>query len=114
MRVCAVAFMKRLSKEQVTRVAGRSRALGDPTRVRIVDVLARSEQSVGQLAAALRCEPSTISKHLQILFQAGLLERRRDASAVIYSIASPDLAVWCRYLGAALVRPRTIRAHATS
>jgi ArsR family transcriptional regulator len=106
--------MKRLSNEQVTRVAGRSRALGDPTRVRIMDVLARSEQPVGQLAAALHCQPSTISKHLQILFQAGLVERRRDASAVIYSIASPELAVWCRYLGAALVRSRAVGPHATS
>jgi DNA-binding transcriptional ArsR family regulator len=98
--------MKRLSNEQVGRVAGRSRALGDPTRVRILEVLARAEQPVGRLAATLRCEPSLISKHLQVLFHAGLVERRREASAVIYSIAAADLAHWCRYLGAPSVKAR--------
>ena len=99
--------MQRLSKAQVSRVAGRSRALGDSTRIRILDVLARAEQPVGRLAATLGCEPSTISKHLQVLFHAGLVERRRDASAVIYSIAAGDLVDWCRYLARPVVGRRT-------
>src|SRR3954451_14411098 len=98
MRRSAEAPMKRFSDEQVDLVAERARALGDPTRVRIVDVLAQEEQPVGQIAAALGCEPSMISKHLQVLFRAGLVLRRRSASAVIYTIASDDLTRWCRYL----------------
>ena len=82
-------------------MAERARAVGDPTRVRILDLLSESEQSVAQVAAALDCEPSLISKHLQVLFRAGLVMRRRSASAVIYSIAAEDLSYWCRYLGAA-------------
>src|SRR4051812_12960172 len=92
--------MNRLSNDQVRRVTERARALGDVTRVRILDALARNEQPVGQLATMLACEPSTISKHLQVLFRAKLVERRRAASTVIYSIASPELLAWCRYLGA--------------
>jgi hypothetical protein len=42
-----------------------------------------------------------ISKHLQVLFRAGLVVRRRSASAVIYTIAAEDLSQWCRYLAAA-------------
>jgi DNA-binding transcriptional ArsR family regulator len=99
--------MQHLSKEQVGRLAGRSRALGDPTRIRILDVLARAEQPVGQVATALHCEPSTISKHLQVLFHAGLVERRREANTVIYSIAAADVIGWCRYLAAPILRPRT-------
>jgi DNA-binding transcriptional ArsR family regulator len=101
--------MKRLSDEHVNQVARRARALGDATRVRIVDVLARSEQPVGQIAAALESEPSTISKHLQVLFHAGLVERRRSASAVIYSLVDPGLLDWCRYLGASHPASRTVR-----
>lgn len=91
-------IMKRLSQEQVGRVAGRARALGEPTRVRILEVLARGEQPVGQIASVLEGQPSTVSKHLQVLFQAGLVQRRRSASAVIYSIASPTIFEWVHYL----------------
>jgi DNA-binding transcriptional ArsR family regulator len=90
--------MRRLSPEQVTLVALRARALGDPTRVRILTVLARGEQPVGAIAATLVLEPSTISKHLQVLHHAGLVLRRRAASTVIYRLASPELADWCSYL----------------
>lgn len=78
----------------------RARALSDATRIRILDVLAGSEQPVGQIAATLACEPSLVSKHLQVLFHAGLVRRRRAASSVIYSISAPDLPAWCRYLAA--------------
>jgi DNA-binding transcriptional ArsR family regulator len=102
--------MRRLSDEQVTLVARRARAMADPTRVRIVDVLARSEQPVGQIAAALETQPSTVSKHLQVLFHAGLVKRRREAITVIYSIADADVLEWCRYLGAATLSPRAARS----
>lgn len=94
------APMKTLSDEQVSVIAARSRALGDPTRLRILEVLARGEQPVGQLAAALDTMQSTVSKHLQVLFQAGLVQRRREASAVIYSLSDAGLLAWLRYLGA--------------
>jgi DNA-binding transcriptional ArsR family regulator len=95
--------MKRLSDDQVTLVAERARALGDATRVRILDRLAHTEQSVGEVAAALACEPSSVSKHLQVLHRAGLVVRRRAASAVIYSIAAADLSDWYRYLAASRI-----------
>jgi DNA-binding transcriptional ArsR family regulator len=92
--------MKRLSEQQVNLVTERARALSDATRIRILDVLAGSEQPVGQIASTLACEPSPVSKHLQVLFHAGLVRRRRAASSVIYSISTADLPAWCRYLAA--------------
>jgi ArsR family transcriptional regulator len=76
--------MKVLSHDHVMRVVSRARALGDATRVRIVELLARSEQPVGRIAQALSTQQSTVSKHLQVLYNAGLVQRRREASAVIY------------------------------
>ena len=90
--------MKRLSEEHVTLIVNRARALGEPVRVRIIEALARGEQAVGQLASALGMQQSTASKHLQVLFHAGLVHRRREASTVIYSVADPELVAWCRYL----------------
>lgn len=98
--------MKPLSDEHIRRVAGRAHALADVTRVRIVLALSRSALTVGRIAAALDSEPSTISKHLQVLFREGLVARRREASTVVYSLADPQLVDWCRYLS----RPQIGRA----
>jgi DNA-binding transcriptional ArsR family regulator len=92
--------MRRFSEQQVNTIAARARALGDPTRVRILEVLAHQEQPVGAIAMAVDSLQSTVSKHLQVLFHAGLVERRRSASAVIYSLADPELLDCCRYLAA--------------
>jgi DNA-binding transcriptional ArsR family regulator len=99
-RTVAYTSMKRFSDEQVSLISSRARALAEPVRVRIVDALSRGEQAVGQLAASLSVQQSTASKHLQVLFHAGLVHRRRDASAVIYSLADAGLVAWCRYLSA--------------
>jgi DNA-binding transcriptional ArsR family regulator len=90
--------MRRLSQEHVSLIANRARALAEPARVRILERLSRGDQAVGQLATALGMQQSTASKHLQVLFRAGLVGRRRSASAVIYSIAAAELIAWCRYL----------------
>jgi DNA-binding transcriptional ArsR family regulator len=91
--------MKPLSEDQVGLITRRAGALSDPTRVRILEVLDRAPQRVGDIAEALASQHSTVSRHLQVLFTAGLVHRRREASAVIYSIASPELLAWCRALG---------------
>ena len=53
-------------------------ALADPTRRAILARLASGEVSVGEIAAPFDMSLPAISKHLKILEQAGLLERRRD------------------------------------
>jgi DNA-binding transcriptional ArsR family regulator len=83
------------------RAAERARALGDPNRIRILDALAHTELPVGRIAMALACESSTISKHLQVLFHAGLVVRRRVATSVIYSLSDAALANFVRYLASA-------------
>ncbi|MFL6278484.1 MAG: ArsR/SmtB family transcription factor [Vicinamibacterales bacterium] len=99
MRIRSENSMRRLSREHVSLVANRAHALAEPTRVRMIETLSRGDQAVGQLATALGMQQSTASKHLQVLYRAGLVERRRVASAVIYSVAAPKLLEWCRYLG---------------
>jgi DNA-binding transcriptional ArsR family regulator len=98
--------MKLLSNERVQLVASRARALGDPTRVRILTVLERGEQPVTQIASTLGTQHSTASKHLQVLFHAGLVRRRRDASVVRYSLSSRELPRMCRDLAAARLGSR--------
>lgn len=99
MPIGAYSHMKALSADQVRLISGRARALGDPTRLRILDSLARAEQPVGQIAAATATQQSTASKHLQVLFHAGLVNRRREASTVFYSLAGEGLLDCVRFLG---------------
>jgi len=104
LRICDSWLMRALSGEAVTRVASRARALGDPTRVRILAALTTRALAVGSIAKSIDAPQSTVSKHLQILFNAGLVGRRREASTVIYSIASPDIGECLRLLGLPIAR----------
>jgi DNA-binding transcriptional ArsR family regulator len=107
------SVMKRLSQDHVNRIAQRARALGETARVRLVETLSRGKHTVGQLATALGMQQSTASKHLQVLYHAGLVQRQRSASMVIYSLMSRDVVAWCRYLGhRQLARPRSRTAGA--
>jgi ArsR family transcriptional regulator len=98
MRLLGYPDMKTFSDEHLQMIATRGRALADPTRVRILAALRRGEQAVGQIALAAGIRQSTASKHLQVLHQAGLVRRRRDASTVCYSLTSDELLRVCDYL----------------
>jgi DNA-binding transcriptional ArsR family regulator len=54
-------------------------ALSDPTRRAIVTRLTQGEATVGELAAPFRLSQPTVSKHLNVLERAGLIEQKRDA-----------------------------------
>jgi DNA-binding transcriptional ArsR family regulator len=99
MPVSTFPDMKHFSDEHLQMIASRGRALADPTRVRILAVLRRGEQPVGRIALAAGTRQSTASKHLQVLHQAGLVRRRRDASTVFYFVSSDEVLRVCDYLG---------------
>ena len=54
-------------------------ALGDPTRLAIIQRLAEGEASVQELAEPFDISAPAISRHLKVLEQAGLISRRREA-----------------------------------
>lgn len=62
------------------------KALGEPTRLRIVRLLAERPLCVCELVFVLKIEQSRISHHLQILKDAGLVEDRREGRWMIYDI----------------------------
>ena len=73
----------------------RFRALGDETRLRIIEQLASGERSVSDLMVRLDLGQSLMSHHLRILRESGLVSDRRDGRWIHYSIAEPALAA-CR------------------
>ena len=69
----------------------RFRALGDETRLRILEILATGERCVGDLMDALELGQSLVSHHLRALRQAGLVTVRRDGRWIYYSITETAL-----------------------
>jgi DNA-binding transcriptional ArsR family regulator len=68
-------------------VAERFRLLGDPTRLRIVDMLRDGERTVGAVADELGCTQANTSKQLALLAEAGVLARRKEGLRCYYAIA---------------------------
>jgi DNA-binding transcriptional ArsR family regulator len=84
-----------MSEKMLDLVARRFRTLGEPYRLRILQELQSGEKPVGELVAALDGNQPNVSKHLQILFDAGLIDRRRDGTSIIYAISDPIVFQLC-------------------
>src|ERR1035438_2285644 len=76
-------------------IAARLRVIGDPTRIRILDLLRDDELSVTQITGRLETSQQNASKHLGMLLQAGILARRKDGNSSIYSIADRGVYELC-------------------
>ena len=68
------------------------KTLGHPARIRILELLAMGERSVGELMPDLGLEASHLSQQLAVLRRAGVVVARKQGNTVIYSMASPDVA----------------------
>lgn len=62
------------------------RALADPTRLRIVELVAERPRTTRELASLVSLSEAGTSKHLRILAAAGLLQTRREGYYVVYSL----------------------------
>lgn len=68
------------------------KALGHPARVRVLEVLADGERSVGELQPLVGIESSHLSQQLGVLRRAGLVTTRREGSSVYYALRDPLVA----------------------
>jgi len=88
-------------------------ALADETRVRMLLALRGGELCVCQITELFGLAPSTISKHLSILYQAGLVDSRKNGRWIHYSLpangASPPAREAIRWAAKSLAMdPRAI------
>jgi len=101
-----------LPDELVEMVARRFAALGDPTRVRLLDVLRRrGEASVGELAAELDGGYANVAKHLSLLHQQQILGRTKQGTKAVYRISDPVVLELCELVcGAVSTQLRELEA----
>lgn len=90
------------------------KALAHPTRIRILELLAGGEKSVGELQVALASEGSSVSQQLAILRMKNLVETRRAGTTIYYRLRDPQvselLAVARRMFDAHVVELRAMAA----
>jgi DNA-binding transcriptional ArsR family regulator len=79
-----------------------SKALGDPTRFRILQAIAATEEiACGALAARFPITQATCSQHLKVLVDAGLITMRREGQFNYYHLVRVTLETYRRAVGEA-------------
>ena len=66
-----------------------ARALSDPTRIRVMAALRNGELCVCELVDALEINQSSLSSHLQICREVGVVTTRKESRWIYYSLSAP-------------------------
>lgn len=85
-------------------VARRFRLLGEPMRIRILDRLRGADATVQELADTLGASQQNVSKHLNILHDAGIVARRKEGTSAVYAIADESVYALCESVCGSLQR----------
>lgn len=70
--------------------------LAEPTRLKILHCLCDGERAVNEVMEGVGLTQANTSRHLNLLYRAGVVDRRRDGSQVIYRIIDPNFTDLCR------------------
>lgn len=93
---------KPLSPDALEFVAARFRALGDPSRLRVLNVLMTGEYSVQELVDATGLSQTATSRQLAVLRAARVVDRRVQGKNAIYRVVDPSVAQLCEIVCAGL------------
>ena len=96
--------MENLPPEALEKVAEYFRALSEPTRLHILNLLRAGERNVGELAEATGYTAANVSRHLAVLTQQGLVRRDARGTAAYYSIADESVYALCDLVCGSIAR----------
>lgn len=87
------------------------KALAQPTRLKIIELLQDGEHCVCEIYPAIAHEQSNTSRHLQMMLKSGILNQRKDGLKIYYSLRHPEVLEIVR-LAEAMVNHETQRRSA--
>lgn len=87
--------MNNLPPEALDEVAAYFQALGEPTRLAMLNLLRGGSRNVGELAEATGFSLANVSRHLSTLTKQGLVTRESRGTSVYYSIADASVYQLC-------------------
>ena len=79
-------------------IARRFRVIGEPMRIRLLDRLRDGEATVQELTEGLGPSQQNVSKHLQVMLEAGIVGRRKDGNRAFYSVADEGVFALCDHV----------------
>lgn len=85
----AIAPLSPASASVVKRRAMILKAMGHPSRIRILELLSKGETCVCEIAPVVGSDMSTVSRHLAILRNAGIIEDEKRGLNVFYRLKAP-------------------------
>ncbi len=85
-----------LNDQALEIVARRFAVLAEPMRLRLISALFGGEKNVTGLVAATGGTQANVSRHLQTLIAANMLERRKEGLQVYYRISDPNIPRLCQ------------------
>jgi DNA-binding transcriptional ArsR family regulator len=77
--------------------------LSEPTRLKILYALCEGEQPVGTIVKQIEANQANVSRQLNMLYQAKILQRRKDGAQVYYRIEDENAIQLCRVVCAQMV-----------
>jgi len=92
------AATKELSPLALDLLAARFRALSEPVRLRLLNLLMQGERTVGQLVEASGSGQANVSKHLSVLREAGMVGTRKQGLMTVCYIADPIVNELCEMM----------------
>ena len=84
-----------LSDEALEMIANRFRLLSDPMRLKILHTLGDREMNVTDLVGATGAGQANVSKHLGVMFEAGIVARRKEGLNSIYRVSDETIFELC-------------------
>ena len=84
------------SEEVFEKAADLFRVMSAPMRLRIISALCNGEKNVGELLAEIDTTQPNMSQHLNTLYQAGVLGKRREGVQIFYRIINDNVVTLCR------------------
>ena len=103
---------RKLSDDALLLIAERFKALSEPMRLKLIMTLQDGEKNVGQLVELVQATQANVSRHLQYLTEAGILQRRKNGLHVYYSISDPRVFDLCQAVCGSLEQHFNNRAKA--
>jgi DNA-binding transcriptional ArsR family regulator len=84
-----------LADDLVELIAERFRALGEPTRIKLLDRLREGEATVLELTESIGTSQQNVSKHLGVLQRCGIVTRRKQGNYAYYRVVDPGVFELC-------------------
>jgi DNA-binding transcriptional ArsR family regulator len=89
---------RELEDEIYERQVGICKAFANPTRLRILDMIATHDETSATLQRMLGVSTANLSQHLAVLKSAGVIVTRREGKSVLCSLAIPEVKQACQLI----------------